>query len=115
MKVALFAFNGDPVCFVHVLLHALDMKENGYDAHIVVEGAATKLVKEFHDNPSAPFASLYTKVKEAGLIGCVCKACATKMGSLDSAEAQGFSICEEMSGHPSITRFIKEGYQVFTF
>jgi hypothetical protein len=28
-KVALFAFKGEPLCFVHVLLNALDMKEKG--------------------------------------------------------------------------------------
>lgn len=26
-KVALFAFNGDSMCFIHVLLNALDLKE----------------------------------------------------------------------------------------
>jgi len=25
-KFALFVFNGDPICFIHVLLNALDMK-----------------------------------------------------------------------------------------
>jgi hypothetical protein len=25
-KFALFVFNGDPMCFIHVLLNALDMK-----------------------------------------------------------------------------------------
>ena len=30
-KVALFAFNGELMCFVHVLLNALDMKEKGYE------------------------------------------------------------------------------------
>jgi hypothetical protein len=26
-KFALFVFNGDPICFIHVLLNALDMKK----------------------------------------------------------------------------------------
>jgi len=30
-KVALVAFNGEPMCFVHVLLNALDMEEKGYE------------------------------------------------------------------------------------
>ena len=31
MKAALFAFNGEPMCFVHVLLNAFDMKDkDGY-------------------------------------------------------------------------------------
>ena len=115
MKAALFAFNGDPMCFVHVLLHALDMKARGNDVAVVVEGTATKLVKTLHEDPSQPFAPLYAKVREQGLIGCVCKACASKMGSLESAASQGLPLCDEMSGHPSIARFVEDGYRVYTF
>ena len=32
-KVALFAFNGELMCFIHVLLNAIDMKEKGYDVY----------------------------------------------------------------------------------
>jgi hypothetical protein len=35
-KIALFVFNGDPMCFIHVLLNALDMSEKGYEAKIVI-------------------------------------------------------------------------------
>lgn len=31
-KIGLFAFNGEPMCFVHVLLNALDMKDKEIDA-----------------------------------------------------------------------------------
>ncbi len=37
-KFALFVFNGDPMCFVHVLLNAFDMKEKGHESAIVIEG-----------------------------------------------------------------------------
>jgi hypothetical protein len=30
-KIALFVFKGDPMCFIHVFLNALDMKDKGYD------------------------------------------------------------------------------------
>lgn len=115
MKIALFAFNGDPMCFVHVLLNAFDLKERGHEASIVLEGTATKLAQTFEEDPSAPFAPLYKKAREAGLIGCVCKACANKTGSLSSVEAQGLSTCAEMTGHPSIGRYMDEGWQVLTF
>ena len=44
-KIALFAFNGDPMCFIHVLINAVELKENGNDVALVIEGSATKLVK----------------------------------------------------------------------
>jgi len=45
-KVVLFAFNGELMCFIRVLLNALDMNERGHEVKIVIEGAATKLVPE---------------------------------------------------------------------
>ena len=39
-KVVLVAFQGEPMCFVHVLLNALDMHERGFDVKVVIEGAA---------------------------------------------------------------------------
>jgi len=115
MKVALVAFNGEPMCFVHVLLNAMDMKAKGYDVQVIVEGSATKLVKDLQENPSQPFAPLYEKVVAAGLIACVCMACATKMGSKESAVEQGLELCGEMNGHPSLARYIEDGYKIITF
>jgi hypothetical protein len=39
-KFALFVFNGDSLCFIHVLLNALDMKAKGHEAKIIMEGAS---------------------------------------------------------------------------
>ena len=54
-KIALFSFNGDPVCFIHVLLNALDMNEKGYELKLIIEGSAVKMVKEL-----ANLQALYT-------------------------------------------------------
>ena len=43
-KIALFVFNGDPMCFIHVLLNALNMKVKGDEAKIIIEGASVKLI-----------------------------------------------------------------------
>lgn len=113
-KVALVAFNGEAMCFVHVLLNALDMDEKGYEVKVVIEGSATKLVNELLEE-GAPFGGLYLRVKERGLIDCVCKACAAKMGALEGAEAQGLNSCGEMTGHPSLARYMEQGYEIVTF
>ena len=111
MKVAIFAFRGEPVCFMHALLNAIDMRSFGYDVKLVIEGEATRLLGETEAD-EAPFSRLYHKVKEEGILDCVCKACSTKMGTLEEAERQGLPICSEMSGHPSMARYIDAGYQV---
>ena len=113
-KIALFAFNGEPMCFVHALLTALEMNERKYDVKLIIEGTATKLVEKLAE-PEAQFADLYAKVKEKKLIDCVCRACAHKTGSLLSAEEQGLPLCAEMKGHPSMARYIEEGFEVITF
>jgi len=113
-KVVLVAFNGEPMCFAHVLLNAVDMQERGFDVKVVIEGTATRMVSVLSD-PGKPFAALYEKVKENRLIDCVCQACAAKMDALVAAKAQGLPVCGEMNGHPSLARYIDDGYRVITF
>ena len=113
-KIVLFVFNGDPMCFIHVLLNALDMKARGYEGGIVVEGAATQLIAELI-KPENPLHTLWEKVKTAGLVEGVCKACSQKMGTLQSAQEQGLDLLEEMNGHPSMARYREEGYELVTF
>lgn len=113
-KVVLVAFNGELMCFVHVLLNALDMAARGYEVKVVIEGSATKTVATL-DDPATQFHKFYRQVHELGLIDCVCKACAAKMGVLAEIEMQGLPLCAEMTGHPSLARYIDAGYQVITF
>lgn len=113
-KIALFAFNGEPMCFVHALLTALDMNERKYDVKLIIEGTATKLVETLSD-PGAQFAGLFARVKEKKLIDCVCSACSHKTGSLSSVEEQNLPLCAELKGHPSMARYIEEGFEVITF
>ena len=69
-SVVLFAFNGELMCFMHILLNALEMEKKGYKVKVVIEGAATKLIPEIslEGNPAN---KLYLKAKEQNLIGGV--------------------------------------------
>ena len=40
-KTAIFAFKGNPICFVHVLLNAIDLQEKKDEVKIILEGEAT--------------------------------------------------------------------------
>jgi len=113
-KIALVAFNGEAMCFVHVLLNAVDMHKKGHQVKVIIEGSATKLVAQLNE-ASAPFAPLYTQVKQLGLIDCVCMACAAKMESLEAAQAQNLPIGNDMNGHPSLAAYMEQGYQIITF
>ncbi|MCU0597821.1 MAG: DsrE family protein [Desulfobacterales bacterium] len=113
-KKALFVFNGDPMCFIHVLLNALDMHQKGYMVKTVIEGAAVKLIPELA-KPDHPLHALWEKAKSAGLIHGVCRACSNKLGALSAANDQGLGMLEDMSGHPSMAAYIVEGYEIITF
>ena len=113
-KVVLFAFNGDPMCFVHVLLNAIDLNDRGYEVKIVIEGPATKLVPELAGKDN-PMYSLYEKAKGLNLIDGACKACSNKMGVLKEIEDQGIKLLGEMTGHPSMARYKEEGFEIITF
>ena len=113
-KVALFAFNGELMCFMHVLLNAIDMNERGHEVKIVIEGSATKLVPELakEDNPMH---RLYEKAKGLDLIDGVCKACSNKMGAIEAVKGEGLRLLDEMTGHPSMARYREEGFEIITF
>jgi hypothetical protein len=113
-KMVLFVFNGDPMCFIHVLLNALDMKEKAYEVKVVIEGAATKLVPELAKSDN-PLHKLWEKAKSSGLIDGVCKACSNKMGTLKAAKDQNLALLDEMTGHPSMARYREQGFEIVSF
>jgi hypothetical protein len=113
-KVVLVAFNSEFMCFVHVLLNALDMESRGLETKIVIEGAATGFIPELvrEGNPLHP---LYKRVKERQLIHAVCRACATKMQTLEAVDKEGLPLADQMAGHPSLAAYMEQGYEVITF
>ena len=102
------------MCFIHVLLNALDMNQKGMDARIVVEGAATQLIPDL-DQKENPLHGLWEKVKGKGLVEGVCKACANKMQTLPAAQAQGLPLLSDMSGHPGMAAYREKGFEIISF
>ncbi len=113
-KTVLFAFRGDPLCFVHVLLNALDLKQRGQEGLIILEGEAVKLVEPM--SKSGHFLNpLYEKAKSANLIYGACKACATKLDALAPIEKEEIPLVGDMANHPAMGAFIENGYGIITF
>ena len=113
-KVAMFVFNGSPMCFVHVLLNALDMHGHGDAVQIVMEGEATKLVAELA-KPDNWLHGLWQKARGANLVAGACKACAQKLGAKAGIEAEDLPFLDDMSGHPGMVAFRDRGYEIMTF
>jgi hypothetical protein len=109
-KYVFYAFNGNLMCFIHVLLNALDLESKGMKVKIVIEGEAVKLIKELEESGNM----FYKNVKEKGLIDCICKACSAKMGVLEYNQATGLPVGGDMSGHPAMASYLEQGYQIIT-
>jgi hypothetical protein len=113
-KTALFAFRGDPMCFVHVLLNGLDLAEKGLEGKIIIEGEAVKLVSEMA-RPDHFLHQLYTRAREKNIIVGACRACSSKLGVAAEVEKEGVALIGDMSGHPSMAEYIENGYSIITF
>ena len=102
------------MCFAHVLLNALNMKEKGHEVKIVIEGSATKLIPEL-EKKGNPVYALFQKTKDSNLIDGVCKACSNKMGTLAAARAEGFKLLDDMDGHPGMAGYLENGFEIILF
>lgn len=114
MKTVFFVFNGDPMCFVHVLLNALDMHGCGREVRVVMEGALVSLAEPLME-PGHPLHRLFIQVRQAGLLDGLCRACASKLGAAAHAEQAGIPLIGDMHGHPSMREYMDAGFQIITF
>jgi hypothetical protein len=113
-KTILFAFRGDPLCFIHVLLNSQDLAAKGLGGEIIIEGEAVKMVSEMAKEDHF-LHTLYTKAKTQGLIIGACRACSNKLGVSAAVEAEEIALIGDMAGHPSMADYISRGYSVVTF
>ena len=113
-KTIFFAFRGDPLCFIHVLLNALDLHEKGMEGKIVLEGESVTLIAEMAKEGHF-LHQLYIKAKEQSLIIGACKACSNKLGATEAVEQENIPLIGEMSGHPAMSPYLEQGYTILTF
>ncbi|MCI5141358.1 MAG: cytoplasmic protein [Candidatus Electrothrix sp. ATG1] len=112
-KTIIFAFQGNPLCFIHVLLNALNMAEQGMEGKIILEGEAVKLVSEMAKSDHF-LHTPYTKAKKAGLILGACRVCSNKLGVAEAVTKEKIPLIGDMTGHPAMAEYIKEGYTIIT-
>ncbi len=114
MKVLLVSRSYEDSAVLHLLLNALDMQEKGFEVKIMFEEAATKYIAELNEDQK-PFSGLYKKARGLKLIDAVCQACAKMTGVLEAAQEQDLPIVGDMKGHPSLAKYLQEGYQVLIY
>lgn len=113
-KIVIFAFRGDPMCFIHVLLNGIEFHKRGMGGEIIIEGDAVKLVPEMAKEGNF-LNPLYKKAKELGIIAGACKACSNKLKVAAQIEEEQIDLIGEMAAHPAMADYIEKGYEVITF
>ncbi len=102
---------GQKMCFVHVLLNALDLVESGQEAKIIFEGESVKLPQVFEEEQFG----LYMKAKEKNLFAGVCYACSAQLGVLEFNETLDYPLIKDMNGHAGMKAYVENDYDVITF
>lgn len=110
-KYLFYAMRGEKMCFVHVLLNALDLANSGHLVKIIFEGESVTLppVLNAEHNP------LYEKALAQNIIAGVCKACALTLGVEADINEIGLPLLADMNGHAGMLAYITQGYEVIVF
>jgi hypothetical protein len=116
-KAALVVFadtesHADLARVVNALMTAKEFKENDEDVQIIFDGAGTKWVAEL-SRPDNRSHGLFESVKDK--VAGACSFCASAFGVKEDVVATGIPLLEEYRQHPSLRRFISEGFEVLTF
>jgi len=78
------------------------------------EGDAVTLVEKMVKSDN-PLNKLYNKVKAQNLFIGACKACSIKLKMKDIMESEGIPLIGDMMGHPAMSEYIEQEYQILTF
>lgn len=110
-KYLFYVMRGQKMCFVHVLLNAIDLFDAGHEVQIIFEGESVALPKVLEEEKFG----LYLKAKEKKLFAGVCYACSAQLDVLDYNQGLDFPLIKEMNGHAGVKSYVADGYNVITF
>ncbi len=107
-KILFYGMTGEKMCFLHIILNALDLYAGGAEVKIIFEGASVRLVSVFEQEKNP----LYLKAKEKGLFAGVCMVCSKTLNVYEANLTSGLSMLSDMSGHAGMRSYIENGYRV---
>jgi hypothetical protein len=103
---------GDMGRMVNALTTARELKEEGDEVTIVLDGAGTTWVAEL-SNPEHKYSRLLDEVRD--VIAGACAYCSHAYGVKEDVEAAGLPLLRDYADHPSIRSLVVTGYRVITF
>ncbi len=109
-KILFYGMTEKKMCFLHILMNAIDMTTEGKEVKIIFEGSSVKLVPVFEEEKNP----LYLKAKEQGLIAGVCLACSKVLDVYEQILETKLPMLHDMMGHAGMNAYIEKGYQVIS-
>src|SRR5262249_3820225 len=98
---------------VHALLYSRELKEHGHDVVLVFDGAGTEWVAEWtKPDTTGKLAPMYRAAEKLGSPEMVCDFCAGAFQVKESLQGRRVPLAAEFQGHPSIAKWVDQGYQI---
>lgn len=94
---------------LHALLYGQELSAAEYGVQIIFDGAGTTWVKEFKD-PAHQYFDVFQQVEAMGIIAGACEYCANAFGVVGHVKAAQIPLWATAGGHPSLVKYVQEGY-----
>jgi hypothetical protein len=96
----------------NALTSAKEFVDAGDEVALIFDGAGTKWVPEL-ESVDHRYHSIYVELAEA--IAGACSYCASAFGVKEQIESTSVRLLTDYRGHPSLHKYVTDGYQVVTF
>ena len=97
----------------HFFLYARELHEKGHEVVAIFDGAGTLWAEELSKDNSESFLKKdYDVFKQNGIIEIICDYCAGAFKVKGSLQERGANLVGDYEDHPSIVKWVEQGYQL---
>lgn len=98
---------------VHAFLYTRELKEHGHEVTLVFDGAGTEWAEEL-TNPASEskLRPMYEEFKKQGATEVICDFCAGAFQVKEKLRERQLPLTAEYEGHPSLAKWVDQGYQI---
>jgi sulfur relay (sulfurtransferase) complex TusBCD TusD component (DsrE family) len=102
-----------PARAFHAILYSQELHEQGHTVRLMFDGAATAWIEEF-TNPASThmLKPAYEKFQKLGITEIICDYCAGAYKVQSSLAGRDLPLVSEYQGHPSLAKWVEQGYQI---
>ncbi|MBI4278194.1 MAG: DsrE family protein [Armatimonadetes bacterium] len=114
-KFAIFvhADKGQLARIVHGFWYADQLKERDYPVEIIFDGAGTQGLASLLE-PGHKYGELVSKALQSGVLKGACPYCARAFQVTEALSQAKIPLIDDRSGHPDLSRWVDEGYDIIT-